>query len=209
MRNTSTLCLICILQFLLLYGRIALAVEVTYEIAGFGSNYTAVTFTGQGGNNLLVTPSSDGRTIKISGVGLEFVALNPEKKSNLINSIKTGTNSGVSELVFYLVLPTEVVTAPSSNKLQLLIKASTIQAIATKSKKDQVKIVVDPHWHGIKIFMPQLSANSDLSRLFVTLGYLSELLRVYGWIGENRGLNSDLKLNKDVADLAEPCNRLN
>ena len=168
-----------------------LAEDIPYEIRAFGANHLALTLNYDSPASLIVTPSSDGKTLRISGVGVTFTNKNSDKTPALINSLNTLKRDNFTDLVVGLNTPAEFTSTPSTKSLQIFMSASTpgseniIQIAQSK---------VSATNHNIVINFPAISAKTKLSAIFQSLAIALDTFY------SNFIDSKDKYLGKDLAD---------
>lgn len=95
---------------------------IEYELRGYGSHHAALILTGVGKDTLTVTPSSDGLSIRISGVEVTYSQHGSERELSLVSSVNQVKRGGFNDLVINLKQPSEITVTPSAHDLQIFIR---------------------------------------------------------------------------------------
>ncbi|MCB0339877.1 MAG: hypothetical protein KDD53_09745, partial [Bdellovibrionales bacterium] len=112
---TLTACTLVSLDF-------AYSLDVTYEFQGYGSKHVLLNLTGKISNRLSVTPGTGGKSVRISGVDVQFQTTEKQSKLPLISSVRQVRRGTYTDLIVNLLVESDVSASATGEKLQVLIK---------------------------------------------------------------------------------------
>lgn len=112
------------LFFLLLLASPLAAQQLSYEVLGFGSQRVLVTIQGDIPLGMTSNMSADGLSARISGVGIQFQAKDPNKALPLaVSSVQQVKRGSTTDLVINLSNAAELTVSPGVSELKLFLKA--------------------------------------------------------------------------------------
>jgi len=113
---------------LALCGAAPRGLAVTYEVRGYGASNVILVLSGTGLQGLSVTPSSDGMSVRVSGVGVVFSRKGDDKSLPLISSVRQVKRGTFTDLIFNLTAASQVNATPSSSSLQVTVARLSAEA---------------------------------------------------------------------------------
>lgn len=181
--------------------------EVSYSLRGLGANQLVFKFAHSNPAQLSVTPSSDGRSVRVSGVNLRFAGTSDISHLPLLSSIRQVKRGNFIDLIINLSGQAQFEVTKNAQELSLWIKQQ--QASSVKQKEDLKPAASDTSEVPIvKLQLPKLSEQEYEAPLAVLLrnsAYMIELASrtLKGEILEGTAIaaNSVDSVNKEQQEL--------
>ncbi len=99
------------------------ASEIKYQLRGYGGSHVVIILNGSQSEKLIVNPSTDGTSVRISGVDTTFIQNDSSAPPSLISSLRQVRRGSLTDLVLNLSSPSLVSATPSLNSLKVYIKS--------------------------------------------------------------------------------------
>lgn len=125
----------------------ALASDVEYVVRAYGGKNAVVILSGSVRNNLTTNLSSDGQSVRVSGVDINFVQAKDSYIAGLVSEIFQVKRGAFSDLIINLKEKCELTPTPGNKDLKLFLKAKANDVVLpsvkdnTTSTKPQQKSV--------------------------------------------------------------------
>ena len=99
------------------------AAEIVYGLRTFAGRHAVLTLTGDTGS-ISLHPSTDGMTIRISGVGVQFLARSENVTGAVVRSVHQVRRGAVNDLVVNFSEPVTISASPNAQGMQILIRTT-------------------------------------------------------------------------------------
>lgn len=153
--------------FILLFPVLGLAEVLKYEIKTYGEEVVITNITGPGAGSLSLTPSRDGKTLTISGIGASFYSSRSTPYPEIIKSVRTLAHGQLTDLVIELARGSKVRASPSTDALTISAKVdSPVPTKQDDTKSSEQKIA----------FLPPLPGGAGATRLGTVFRITSVLI---------------------------------
>lgn len=179
--------------------------SISYQLTGFGSRQVLVSLAGAQKSTVTASMSSDGLSLRISGVSVSFLAGKSQVTPALVSSVQSVQRGAYTDLVINLSSPAELTISPGTSDLKLFLTFKsgikpTIAAVArptestpaqtTRKSSLPLRILTsdanppEPHKvePGVTILLPQAISEipeSDVSAELRHIAYALDLLWVW------------------------------
>lgn len=140
----------CLITFIALVTPIlGMAEDLAYEIKTYGEEVVVTKITGPSAGTLSLTPSSDGKTLTISGIGSSFHSSRTTPYPEIIRSVRTLNRGQITDLVIELAKGSTVKASPSSDSLTITARIVGLQPVVDKTNNfPQQRIAILPPLPG-------------------------------------------------------------
>ncbi len=142
----------------------ASSAELRYQVRGYSGRQAVVVLTGAMSNNVTTTVSSDGRSIRISGVGVSFVPFDSAALPSIIANVQQVKRGQYTDLVIQLAQSSLLSASPSQSKLELYIKTKESETTNVSGDLTSSKVALP-----FKIALPKHPQDSQDGSVVITL----------------------------------------